>query len=282
MQSDILTQFQTHLKIKDYSCIYYNSIQKFFKYTSDNNISIENITYENVIQYLLYLKENKYSNGYINNLINALRFFYKSLLERGTVTQELLDKTVFKIKQLKTPRIKKDYITREELDDMIEMSLTFFTWIDIYKLKAILFTLFYTGLRKAEFTNLKRQDIDLKENVLIVRIPTKNKIERQVPFTKTVSKMMNDYFTIEGEEINAFNITKGQLTYLIGQLEQFLPDKKLTIHTFRHSFAKYLLRSGADITIIQKLMGHKDLNSTLIYAEPDEKMAMEAYRKLIK
>lgn len=279
---ELLQDFSDYLKIRDYGRSYYYSIQKFLDFITLNHISVDKITYGDMTTYILLLKEQKYSNGTINNLINSIRCFYKYLVEKESISQELLEKVILKIKLVQTSRVMKDYITRDELDNLVEMGMTFCKIENPYKLKTILYVLFYTGLRKTEFVNLKRRDIDIKERILTVRVPTKNKIERQVPFTKKVAVMIRDYFITEPEQINAFNITASQLSYIIKTLKEFLPNKVLTIHSFRHSFAKYLLRSGADITIIQKLMGHKDLNSTLIYGEPDEEIAREAYRRLIK
>ena len=140
---------------------------------------------------------------------------------------------------------------------------------------------------------LKRKDIDLDNRSVIVRIPTKNRIERTVFFPRSImatkryhainmTDLLRDYFSYEQEDINAFNMSHPQLKRLIKALKPFAPKKNLTVHTFRHSFARMLAREGIDSRVAQKLLGHKDIQSTMIYYDPDIDIIQELYEKKVK
>jgi len=211
-----------------------------------------------------------------------------------------------KIKMLKIDRKRPVYITREELSDMIDMGMSFCTFIDPLKLKVILTFLFYTGVRKGEFLNLKREDINLKEEVhrqvvrsnkitlakyymgsATIRIPTKTKEERKVYFPLGLAKELQKYYDeVEPhQDTNAFNITVRQLLHIISFVKDFLPKEKrdhFSVHTFRHSFAMMLVQKIGDIRKAQKLLGHKSINSTLFYYDPDEEMIKQVYSENIK
>lgn len=309
----ILQEYKNYLKIKDYHISYYYNILPFIKYIREEKSNIYNntlslskerekniynnkeekesiifsyIEYNALSSYLLSLKEKNLSNGYINNLINSLKCFYKFLIKQDIIAkdrQEHIAGVLDKVTLLKTEQKIRDSFSIEELNDILEMGLSFLTFISAVKLKAILLLLFYTGLRRQEFLDLKRSNINLKDNSLIVRIPTKNREERVVFFPKRVNIALEEYFRDEEENINAFNITDAQLKYLIQQLKPFAPkDKDFSIHTFRHSFANLLASKEVDIRVAQKLLGHKSLESTIIYYNPDINTIKKIYKEKIK
>ena len=163
---------------------------------------------------------------------------------------------------------------------MIADGMTYIKGCDPIKIKAVLYFMFYTGLRAGEITRLKRRDINLKELRAIVRNPNKNNEERYTFFPQKIGVMLQEYFDIESEEYNAFNMTHRKLSYLLARLKMFLSEKKnLSPHILRHSFANLLAENEIGIRVAQKLLGHKSLNSTLIYYDPDLKIVEKIYRK---
>ena len=294
----MLIDFKNHLQAKGFDSNYFYRIKPFLTFCEENKIDYYNIKLSELNQFLLYLRTKKLQNGTINNFINALRNFYKFLSDNKFVGQKVIN-IIYKIKLVKYERKIKDYITEEELSDLIEMGISFCNNIQPIKIQAILYFLFYTGLRKNEILNLKRKDIDLKEKTVIVRIPTKNKVERIVFFPEKVNNpkvnnpkkdnkiipittILYSYFESEPEEKNAFNITSGKLSYLIHNLKAFVPNKNLTIHTFRHSFARMLASKQIDSRIAQKLLGHKNIESTMIYYDPDIDVIKKIYNEKIR
>lgn len=280
-------QFLKWLKVKDYSLIYNPLINKFLDYCLNNNINLFNININNhlaiINNYLLILKNKNYTNGTINNYIKAIKLFYKFCVEYNYLPEDFIDRVVSKLKLLKTERKIKDFFTKQELAYIVRMGQTFYTCMPPLRLKAVLYFLFYTGLRKSELVNLKRQDIDLEENTVIVRAPTKNKEERVVFFPDSIKELLKKYFDSEPERINAFNVTGPMLMHMTNALKRFAPSgKNFTLHSLRHSFANMLAKNMVDIRVAQKLLGHKQIENTMIYYDPDVEIIKEIYRKKIK
>jgi len=277
-----LEKFTKYLDFKDYSKIYIGIIKNYIEYCYNNKINYLEITVETIHTFLLYTKNKGLVNGTLNNYIKALRCFYKFLLEYQKV-EEITVNIINSITLLPVERKIQDFFSKEELEEIVEMGQSFCYHVDPYKLKALIWFLFYTGIRKNELLNIKRQDIDLKECSAIIRVPTKSKKERVVIFPRKLSKILQDYFSIEEEDKNAFNITIGILQHLVKQLKDFSPEhKNFTLHNLRHSFANMLAKNGIDIRVAQKLLGHQSLQSTLIYYDPDIEIIKKLYKDKIR
>lgn len=283
----VLEDFKNYLKIKDYSDIYEYPISVFIKYCQEHTIDYLEINHSQLSEFFLYLKEKEISNGYLNNFIKAIRCFYSFLFEAKLMTKtvrgEQVKEIVFSFKQLKTERKIKDYYTLEELEGIIEKAITYEMSMPLEKVRAILLFMFYTGIRKKQLLNLKRKDIDLSKRTAIIRVPTKNDEEHFVFFPKKVVKILEIYFSIEPEESNAFNMTRAKVMHFFNFLKNFVPkEKNITPHTLRHSFANMLAENGVDIRVAQKLLGHKSIQSTAIYYDPDRRIVEKIYRERIK
>jgi len=283
--------FKNYLAAKGYSSDYYKRIGNFLKWVAANNIDMTKITLQELHSFLNSLPSTH--SGTVNSYILIVRLFYKFLNDTNVVPVSLLESVTNKFKLRRTSQTIKDYITKDELNDMIEMGQSFVEYVPPMKLSAILYFLFYTGLRRNEFLRLKRNDIDLAGCTVKVRIPTKNRQERIVFFPKRIAatktnpmvefvKLLTDYFASEPEEDNAFNMTPNSLQRLIKNLKDFVPKKNLTIHTFRHSFARMLAAQQIDSRIAQKLLGHKDIKSTMIYYDPDIDIIQGIYKEKVK
>jgi integrase len=223
------------------------------------------------------LRDYNYENGTINNTIKSIRFFYRWLIDRGLYKAEKLE-DILKIKLLKEPIRVHEYIDEGELKDLISMGMSFCYFMDPYKLKTILLFMYYTGLRKQEIVNLKRENFDFDKMTVYVKGKTKNRREREVPITKKLVKIIKEYFNKDKEVKNAFNVTGAQLRHLIKDLQDFMPSgRRLTVHMFRHSYGRMLARNKINVRIAQKLLGHKSIHSTLIYYDVTIDEAKQAY-----
>ena len=158
--------------------------------------------------------------------------------------------------------------------------------------QAILELLYYSGIRAAELVGLDVQDVDLKKRV--IRVLGKGNKERLVPFTTDCQKCLIDYannlrlkllkksqsFTAafflnnRGERLT----TRG-LEYILDAIEMKTGTfMGLHPHLLRHSFATHLLENGADLRVIQELMGHDSINATQVYTH----VTVEAMQKEYK
>lgn len=279
MQNTLLDKFKLYLKLKDYSLSCFIPTRIFLEYCSKNNIDIYNIGYEDLSKYVLSLKE-RLKNTSINLYIASIKLFYKFLKDTNEPIRPEIEIELSKIRGLKIDRVIKQTINFKQIDELIEKALSYDFNINPYKLKAILYFMFYTGVRKNELIGLKRENINLEEKTALIKVPTKNKKERFVFFPCKVESILRKYFTDEPEYINAFNLTESQIVRIFIFLKNFIP--KISPHLLRHSFTQLLAYKGIDIRVAQELLGHKSLQSTMIYYNPNTETVRKLYREKIK
>lgn len=141
--------------------------------------------------------------------------------------------------------------------------------------KAI-FELFYaTGIRCAELTNIRLQDIDMKTRT--IRIKGKGRKERMALFGSKAAEKIEAYLALERPVVQKTDeplflnyryekLTTRSIQRIFEMFREFLPvDKNLTPHKVRHSFATHMLNQGVDVRVVQELLGHKTLASTEKY-----------------
>jgi integrase len=130
-----------------------------------------------------------------------------------------------------------------------------------------------------EFLRLKRANIDLDKMRILIKIPTKNSTERYGYFTPEVRDILIEYFNLEPETHNAFNTTEHQLKYFVERMNQYLPpNKHISIHSLRHSYAIMLAERNVNVAIAQKLLGHRNITTTMVYYAPKDRVVERIYR----
>ena len=168
-----------------------------------------------------------------------------------------------------------EYLTVEEVD-MLEGAIDLEKW-EGHRNKAIIEVLFSCGLRVSELVNLKKSDIFEEEK--FIRVLGKGNKERLVPISETALLQIHywymdrDVMNIKpGEEDYVFlnrrgaHLTRTMILIMVKDAAKVAGIKKtISPHTLRHSFATALLKGGADLRIIQALLGHADLGTTEIY-----------------
>jgi integrase/recombinase XerD len=259
----MLEKFKEYLLLNGYSLAYYKVIKRFLK-----KVKLENISKETIDKFLLDYKKTHSING-LSFYIRALKIFLK-----------------FMNKDILLPKTPKPY---RKMPDSLDIEFFEKEIIPVVecifdkrlKIKAFLYFLLYSGLRKGEMLLLKRENLDLENRIGKVVIP-KTKEERLIIFSKKTADLLKDYFSIEPEDTNAFNLTEHKIKYIFDKLKLHFPNIQLRPHLFRHSIATHLIREGADITLVQKVLGHKDIKSTLHYLRTDDKTLKKMYDRYIK
>lgn len=254
-----LTNFENWLKMNKDSkrtvSNYLQQVSHFFKEYSEFN-------QENIDNYFLKVKEEKSRNTF-NAILTALRSYCE-----------------FSRQEINFPKMRKQkkttikyYIREEELNDFLR---------SIYEEDDLLIRfMFYTGARSQDVINVKKSDIDFK-NKRVTFYNGKGDKDRVVPFTsKEYFKRLKSYCDVLERE-KVFNINQQRLQRLFKKIqkEHDLKDQVVEPRTMRKSFAKHCLIGGLDISHIQKALGHNDIKTTEIYAEPDQKMVEEAFKKM--
>lgn len=224
-----------------------NTMISFFG--SDRPIS--SITTFDIDKYTIMLSE-KYKSGTVNLYLNGLSAVLRTAYER-----EMIEKMP------KIPHIKNRAKRIRFLSDSEEKIILNFYKDDEEMYDAIV-VLIDTGIRKGELFNLKKDDINMKNNIITLW-ETKNGIARSIPMTERVRNIMTK--RINNEKI--FNILESSFTrrwekmrYICG----FGLDKNFVPHILRHTCCSRLIQRGAEIVKVSRWMGHSNIATTMIYA----------------
>lgn len=215
--------------------------------------------------------------------LTVLNSFYKYLLFMGKCSINPCD-------GIKHPKLSKklpEYLTSEEINKLFDIRLT--KPID-YRNKAMLEVLYATGTRISELINLELNQIDFDE--YIIRVTGKGKKDRIIPIGDTAMDALKNYilnyriFLVKTNDNNYVFLNKngskisrqGFFKILKGLAFDAGIKKDISPHTIRHSFATNLLNNGADLRIIQELLGHENLQTTEIYSHLTNKKIEDDYQ----
>jgi site-specific recombinase XerD len=216
------------------------------------SLNTKQIIHCNSTDFQSYLDNYKFTSiSQQNQVINAIRFLYKEILNKK------YDKVSFKRprSEKKLPKV----IDGEYIKNQLSK-------IENLKHKTILTITYSVGLRVSEVVNLKVEDIDSKRMLINIK-NAKGKKDRIVPLSPKVLELLRDYYKKYHPKEYLFNGQKS-LQYSIGSCQKIYKkyiDDKTSIHTLRHSSFTGLLENGTDLRIIQKIAGHSSSKTTEIY-----------------
>ncbi len=245
-----------------------------------DSAGIEDINYVDrmvINSYVRTLREKKYAPTSIIRKVASLRGFFKWVTSVG-----ILEKNpAATLEQPKVPQRLPKVVTVKEMEDMLHNNLT--------PLEHVIMELLYScGLRVSELVNLKINDIDLASKY--VRCFGKGSKERIIPIGEMAKLTVKEYLPQRDFLIKKYNLnTKRLLILENGRLvtrqdiytfihsQGKLINKNISPHTLRHSFATHLLENGADLRIVQELLGHSDVSTTQLYTHISKKRLKEVY-----
>jgi len=225
-----------------------------------NDTPVNSLTPERLRSYFLFcVKKLKLSENIIHSRINAVKFYFEQVLRR--------DKLIFK----EIPRPKKKSILPKVMSksDIAKV----FAQIDNLKHLVMLKLCYGMGLRVSEIVNLKITNIDSKRMLVLIEA-AKGKRDRYVTLPTSILNDLRNYFRayrpkiylFEGHYGGQYSIRSVQAVFK-NAMRKAKINKSVGIHGLRHSYATHLLECGTDMVFIQKLLGHKDVKTTEIYAK---------------
>ena len=281
--------------IKDQNVIYYLEYLKYERRLSDNTIDSYGENLLKLLNYvnkdILILNSDDIRNYLLNSdataktkahYLSVFNSFYKYMVFNKKINNNPCE-------GIKTPKLEKrlpKYLTDDEINKLLDIRLI--KPID-YRNKAMLEVLYATGIRISELTNLEFNQIDL--NDCTIRVLGKGKKDRIVP----LGNMAIHYLTLYIEEYRKFLLKTKTSNYVFINkdgnkisrqgffkiLKQIAKtsgiEKEISPHTLRHSFATHLLNNGADLRVIQELLGHENLVTTEIYSHLSNKKIEDDY-----
>ena len=234
---------------------YCSALEDFINY--HHKIELQKLNEQHIQEFLRHLvMERQVSTSYQNQAINAIKFYFERVL-RGQRKTYFIDRP----KNEKTLPV---VLSEEEVVSIIKS-------ITNLKHKAILMTIYSAGLRISECINLKLKDID--SNRMQIRIEqSKDKKDRYTLLSPKTLEILRAYFKefkpkeflFEGQNGDKYSKRSIQNIFKAAVLKSKI-QKKITVHSLRHSFATHLLENGTNLRYIQSLLGHSNSKTTEVY-----------------
>jgi integrase/recombinase XerD len=283
---DHLSGFTEHMKVKNYSpasiAVYSEHLPGLFAHLKEQGITdVKRVSRDHLQGYQLRIMKhtsgrtnNKYSVGTICTKTRSMKRFFKYLEDAGTI----LINPAEHIKEPKAEkRLPRSVLNQDEVRKILAQPRL--GTINGLRARAVLEVLYSTGIRLEELMNLTIFDCDLQGGLLRVN---KGKFakDRVVPLGKHAVKFLKEYITrvrpqqtkknkaVKNLFVSRFSdpLSKQVIELMVREYAKKAGiKKKVTPHTFRHTFATDLIRNGADIVAVRKMLGHSYLSATNIY-----------------
>ncbi len=276
-QKEIINEYLDYLeKIKGYSkntiIAYRTDIFNYFKYNEKNNKN-----YYDIEKYIQHLSISKYAKSTINRKINSIRNFFKWCKNQ----KKLNIKEINNIKNIKTEKKLPSVLTSNYINKLLD-TIPISSTKDVRD-RSIIELLYSSGLRVSELTNLKLNDL---KNNKSLRVKGKGNKTRILPMTnkayKIIKLWINSYRSEYENSISEDYIFLGVRGKKISEREvQRIVKFRLGTfpHSIRHTFATHLLDGGADLRVVQEMLGHSDPSTTQIYTHVSSKQLKEKYKR---
>ena len=270
---------------------YEKDLSIFESWMEEASVDVAEVTNSEIMMFVAEMSNRHLSVSYINRMLSTIRGFYKYAIREKLVE---VNPTVG-IKNLKTSHKIRSFLFPSEMKSLCKLpSETKILWMarDI----ALFTSLYSTGCRVSELLSLDMEDFSSDLTSAIVM--GKGKKEREVFFTNFAIKALQNYFlerdilikehhkVLEEKENPVFLNMRGTrlsmwgVNYIIKRYLKFSPKiKNLSAHSFRHSFATALLTRGADIRVVQELLGHENISTTQNYTHVTTDRLYELYKK---
>ena len=243
---------------------YMNDLNKYEEFLKKDILESDT---EDLERYLKYIKNLESTT--VAHKITSIKSYFNYSIKRGIVSVNPADK----VSRPKLTKHLPEYLTEEEVGKLLDVEVK--SPYD-YRNKTILELLYSSGIRISELVNIKTPNYDSEE--CLIRIMGKGSKERIVPLGDYAINIMNDYMNNYRPLINkkhtdyVFVNNRGdkisrQFIFKVIKKEALKKGikKDISPHTLRHTFATHLLKNGADLRIIQELLGHENISTTQIY-----------------
>jgi integrase/recombinase XerD len=265
---------------------YRRDIEKLESFIAPSHVPIVRVSYGDLQRLLRELGEVGLARTSIVRIVSGLRGFYKFLLTEKIILSDPTENLDVKSIRRKLP----DVLSIAEIEAVLAQPDV--TTSKGVRDKALLEFLYATGARVSEATGLRLQQLFLKDG--LVKLFGKGSKERVVPIGKMARDAMDIYLSKvrplllrPGKRTDAVFLNQERGTALSRMsawnlvseyASQAKIEKHLSPHTFRHSFATHLIEGGADLRMVQEMLGHADISTTEIYTHVDRSYLQEVHR----
>jgi len=264
---------------------YSRDLAQFEAYLREKELPLRRVDNIHIRGFMACLHEKKLKRSSLARKLAAIRSFLQFCVARGWLREN-------PARVVATPRQERrvpSFLSEEEVVDFLEAPRSNRP-LDLRD-RALLELLYATGIRVSELVGINDEDVNFEER--LIRVRGKGKKERLVPFGRVAADRLSAYLRARpgllkervGEKALFLNYQGKRLT--TRSVERIVDKvirlaawrKKISPHSLRHSFASHLLSRGADLRVIQELLGHESLATTQKYTHLDLARLMEVYRK---
>ncbi len=267
---------------------YYTDVLDFLIWLDE--ASCEEVNFSKVREYLHFIQKFQYKKTTLARKISSLRTFYKYLYREKRVDSNPAES----LNSPKRPRNLPKFLTTYEVEQILNN-----VKIDTpagFRNKAILELLWATGMRISELSGLNFEDLNLEENE--IKVFGKGAKERIILVSERAKSYLTRYIetarplVAKGYEVNTDNDSpvfinntgyrlqpKTVRNVINDIVEKIDLPKHVTPHVFRHSFATHLIENGADLRVVQELLGHASISNTQIYTHISSQHLKEVYNE---
>jgi integrase/recombinase XerD len=250
---------------------YRRDLKKFSEYLEKRKIKVSGVKREDIVNFMMYLKDLQLSATTIARNLAAMKTFWKFLVAEQIVVENV----AAVVETPKTWQTVPDTLNRDEVEKLLDAPQKK-GWLGIRD-KAILELMYATGMRVSEVKDLKKMNVNLDAG--FVKCLGKGGKERIVPLGKVAEKAVSKYVkdargklskTTQDDHLFLSRLgrklSRQSLWKIIQKYTALAGIKKhITPHSLRHSFATHLLEGGADLRGVQEMLGHADISTTQIY-----------------
>ncbi|MBQ6516766.1 tyrosine recombinase [bacterium] len=282
----LLSQYLEYLEIEKGLSIntieaYRRDLEVFLEQNSDCE-NFDNFKRNHINNYIMFLHDKKYAPSSIMRKIAALKGFFKWACSNELCT---VNPTIT-LEQPKLPKHLPKVLTLNEIETILKSNLS----LEEHLIVELLYS---CGLRVSELVNLTVGNINLSSKYIICK--GKGDKERMIPIGEIAKKVITKYLEERKMLIDKFGLNTNRL--LIKENGNFVTrqdiyklihkkgmeiGKNISPHTLRHSFATHLLENGADLRIVQELLGHSDVSTTQLYTHVSKKRLKDVYFSINK
>lgn len=287
LTEDFLEYFRTERNKSELTVLSYRKdleeFETFFESLKEN-ITWTNVDESVVREWVIYLMDDQHMTASsVNRKLSALRSFFHYLLRMQVVTSNPMTRITGPKKQKYLPV----FVRENEMNTMLEELSRDDTYEGILSLTVILM-LYLTGMRRAEILSLSDRDIDFSSKQ--IKVTGKRNKQRVIPFGNELESQIKRYLYAREQQFgvgfeNLFinkkgtPLSKAQISEIVKrELSTVTTQQKKSPHVLRHTFATAMLNSGADLTSIQKLLGHAGLATTQVYTHVSFEELKNAYQ----
>lgn len=265
---------------------YKRDLKQFIAYLRKSEQSkIEEISRQNIVSYLMVLREQGKATSTISRSMASIRAFFQFLLRDQKI---ISDPSI----HLETPKIERrlpKVLSIAEVEELLQapQSSTAFGQRD----RAMLELLYATGIRVSELISLSLEDVHLQMG--FVKCLGKGSKERVIPLGRVAIESLEQYIQVGRHKLDKKKRSKALFLNHHGNpisrqgfwkiIKKHAKDagieKDIMPHTIRHSFATHLLENGADLRSVQEMLGHADISTTQIYTHVTKTRLKDVYSK---